>query len=292
MQFDANLLAGQLAPRSLKMYQRDFAAYLCFASGFDVGLRPETLQRWVRELVDHSDKSPNTINRMISAVKSVMRAAAAHGHIDQATAYRFDQIGLVRNDLLRTRLRTNAHVRIQADELGAISDTVDTAELIGLRDRAILAVIASGALRVSELTGLTVEQIRRKGMGHVVNICSREDGEYREAPLGEEAITFVEAWLRARPVNSPYVFAAFDGRGNRTTGRPLSAVAVWKLVRKYGAQAGLTNIKPRDFQRFLGTQLSRTDIHMAQKALEHKRIETTARHYVLDESDPELTDIP
>lgn len=53
---------------------------------------------------------------------------------------------------------------------------------------------------------------------------------------------------------------------------------------------GLSHIKPHDFRRFVGTQSARKDIRQAQKALGHKRIDTTARHYVLDELETGLTD--
>lgn len=74
------------------------------------------------------------------------------------------------------------------------------------------------------------------------------------------------------------------------TGKPLSPGAVWRIVRSYADQVGLSHIKPHDFRRFVGTQLARKDIRKAQKALGHKRLETTAQHYVLDELEPGLTD--
>jgi len=52
----------------------------------------------------------------------------------------------------------------------------------------------------------------------------------------------------------------------------------------------LAHVKPHDFRRFVCTELARRDIRLAQKALGHKRIETTARHYVLDELVGGLTD--
>ena len=61
-------------------------------------------------------------------------------------------------------------------------------------------------------------------------------------------------------------------------------------MRKYANAAGLDDVKPHDFRRFVGTQLARTNIRNAQKALGHKRLETTARHYVLDELEAGLTD--
>jgi integrase len=50
------------------------------------------------------------------------------------------------------------------------------------------------------------------------------------------------------------------------------------------------NTKPHDVRRFVGTQLAKWDIRKAQKALGHKRIDTTAQHYVLDELEEGLTD--
>jgi len=68
----------------------------------------------------------------------------------------------------------------------------------------------------------------------------------------------------------------------------MSAVAIWEAVRKYALSMGMSDVKPHDFRRFVGTQLARKDIRMAQRALGHKRLETTARHYVLDELQPGL----
>ncbi len=70
----------------------------------------------------------------------------------------------------------------------------------------------------------------------------------------------------------------------------MSAVAIWKTVRKYSITTGVDEVKPHDFRRFVGTQLARTNLRAAQKALGHKRIETTARHYILDELEVGLTD--
>jgi len=70
----------------------------------------------------------------------------------------------------------------------------------------------------------------------------------------------------------------------------MSPTAVWQAVQRYAAAAGLRHVKPHDFRRFVGTELARTNIRQAQKALGHTRIETTAKHYVLDELEVGLTD--
>jgi integrase len=61
-------------------------------------------------------------------------------------------------------------------------------------------------------------------------------------------------------------------------------------VKRYAAAVGLPSVKPHDFRRFVGTNLAKTDLRQAQKALGHKDINTTAKHYVLDELEPGLTD--
>lgn len=288
--FDAEILAGQLAPSSIAMYRRDFLAYLDFAASPEAALQSATLARWRAHLAQETDKSPNTINRMISAVKRLMREAAAQGYIDHATAASFDQVSGVKTAALKHRIKANARVRIEPVEMRQVCETPKPDRLIGVRDAALLAALAGSGLRVSELASLTQAQVRPKGSSYIVLVKGKNDVDYREAPLSREAYSLIADWLAARPVASDYIFTSFDGRGQRLTARPLSPEAVWKIVRKYAQAAGLDDVKPHDFRRFVGTQLAQRDIRRAQKALGHKRIETTARHYVLDELEPGLTD--
>ena len=289
--FDANILAGQLAPSSIAMYARDFQAYVAFAGDVATACNAATLARWRAHLAQETLMSPNTINRMISAVKRLVREAAVQGYISHEDAAAFDRIAGVKAAALKERTKSNARTRIEPAAMREVCDTPDPALLIGLRDTALLATLASSGLRVSELADLTVQQIRPKGAGYVLLVRGKNDLDYREAPLSVEAQSHIQAWLVSRPLQSKYVFTAFDGRGEqRMTERPLSAVAVWQIVRKYTNGLGLDDIKPHDFRRFVGTQLARKNLRMAQKALGHKRLETTARHYILDELEPGLTD--
>ena len=288
--FDAEILAGQLAPSSIAMYQRDYRAYLSFAGPLHESLQAPTLARWRTVLAQETAMSPNTINRMLSAVKRIMREAAAQGYISHEIAAAFDQVAGVKNVAMKDRIKANARVRIEPTEMRTVCDTPSPENLLGLRDTALLATLASSGLRVSELAGLTTSQIKRKKGGYILTVRGKNDLEFRDAPLSQEAYAHIQAWLATRPIQSTYVFTAFDGRGERLTDRPLSVEAVWRTVRKYSQSAGMDAVKPHDFRRFVGTELARKDIRQAQKALGHKRIETTARHYVLDELEVGLTD--
>lgn len=289
-QFDASILAGQLAASSIAMYERDFRAYMDFAGSYDIAIQSSTLAKWRADLSQTTNKSPNTINRMISAVKRLMREAAIQGYLSHEAAVAFDQINGVKVAALKDRIKKNARVRIEPVEMREMCDNPDDISLVGLRDVALLATLASSGLRVAEAATLTQNQLRRKGRGYVVLVRGKNDVEFREAPLSVEAYQHIQTWLMVRPVTSDYIFTAFDGRGERANERPLSSVAIWKIVRRYSAAIGLENVKPHDFRRFVGTQLAQDDIRQAQKVLGHERIETTARHYVLDELEVGLTD--
>ncbi|MEM7537911.1 MAG: tyrosine-type recombinase/integrase [Chloroflexota bacterium] len=310
--FDVSILAGQVSSSTMAMYERDFRAYLQFAEQFEHAVQSSTLARWRTHMAEETTKSPHTINRMLSAVKRLMREAALQGYISNEQATAFDLVPGVKIAAMKDRLKSNNRVKIEPHEMRQVVDTpakhkanatnpeVDdsttekkskSAELVSIRDHALLATLAGSALRVSELTSLTKKQIKRKGTGYIVLVRGKNDIEYREAPLSREAFGYIEFWLSARPVDSQYIFTAFDGRGGkRLSERPISSVAVWKIVRRYCAEHGMTDIKPHDFRRFVGTQLAKHDIRQAQKALGHKRLETTARHYILDELEAGLTD--
>jgi integrase/recombinase XerD len=288
--FDASMLAGQLAPSSIAMYQRDFAAYAAFAGSVTALLDASTLARWRTHLAQETAMSPNTINRMLSAVKRLLREAAVQGYVTHEVATAFDAISGVKAAALKDRIKGNARVRIEPIAMRTVCDAPATERLIGLRDTALLATLASSGLRVSEAASLTRQHIRSKGSGYVVLVRGKNDIEFREAPLSREAHSHIQAWLAERPVKSEYIFTAFDGRGERVSARPMSAVAIWRVVRKYADEAGLADVKPHDFRRFVGTQLARNNLRHAQKALGHKRLETTARHYILDELEAGLTD--
>lgn len=289
-EFDAGILAGQLAPSSIAMYQRDFMAYVQFAGSPAAIIQPSTLARWRTHLAQATDLSPNTINRMLSAVKRLMREAANQGYLSPTTAQEFGRIAGVKAAALKDRVKSNARVRIEPEAMRELVEQPSREQLIGARDAALLATLAGSGLRVMELATLTLGQIVEKSGGYLIRVRGKNDVEYRDAPLSREAYQLIQTWLSLRPVASEFIFTAFDGRGDRLSARAMSAPAIWRIVRQYAQATGLDDVKPHDFRRFVGTQLARQDIRKAQRALGHKRLETTARHYVLDELEPGLTD--
>ena len=287
---DPAILTGHLAPSSLRKYQQAQRAYLAFCDIPTQALQAVTLARWRTHLAQHTTLSPHTINRLLAAVKRLVKEAAAQGYVDVVTAAAFASVAGVKPQALKDRLKATARTRITPGQMRLLCDAPDPQTLRGRRDRALLATLASSGGRVSEVVTLRTDQLVTRAGRFVVQVLGKNQTVPRDAPLSQEAYMLIEAWLARRPVDSDAIFTSFAGRGPRATTHPMSPTAVWQAVQRYAAAVGLRHVKPHDFRRFVGTALAKRDIRQAQKALGHTRIETTAKHYVLDELEVGLTD--
>jgi integrase len=287
---DPTILTGQLAPSSLTRYRRDVAAYLRFCGDSATALLPASLARWRTLLAQETRLSPHTINRRLAAVKRLLQEGAAQGLVEGTTAEAFRRVPGVPIKALKERLGRTDRPRITPGQMRKLCETPDLSTLVGWRDRALLHTLASSGCRISEVVTLTARQLIIREGHFFLSILGKHQTTAREAPLSQEAYAGIQAWLARRPVESPFLFTRFAGRRDRLTPEPLSTVGAWKLVHKYAPLAGLAHVSPHDFRRFVGTELAKRDLRMAQKALGHQRIETTARHYVLDELAGGLTD--
>lgn len=145
---------------------------------------------------------------------------------------------------------------------------------VGLRDKAMIEVLYSGGLRVSELCGLGVADLQIEvGCLRCIGKGSKE----RLVPLGKDALAVVQSYLRdARPIlqgdrSSPFLFL------NRK-GKPLSRMAVWKLLVAYGKAADIRKpLKPHMLRHSFATHLldRGADLRSVQMMLGHADISTT-----------------
>src|SRR5258708_3192688 len=275
--FSIDILAGTLAQSSIDMYKRDYQAYLNFAGTPEAALDAQTLARWRTMLASDTDMSPNTINRMLSAVKRLMHEAASQGYTTHETAQAFEQVKGVKVSALRERTRPNNRTRISPEEMERLTSTPGTDTLVGLRDTALLHTLASSGLRASELASLTQGQIIKEGRGYKLSVRGKNEEDYEDAHLSARAYCAIQAGLQARSCESEYIFTSFQGRARkdgteREDCKPMSEEAVWQTVTKYAERAGLAHVKPHDLRRFMGTNVQKQtgDIRKTQKALRHK----------------------
>ena len=201
-----HILAGQLTASSIAMYKRDVQAYLDYATLNRLQWRdPRTLIAWRDELALVSAMSPHTINRMLAATKRIMRELAARSLLDESIAMKFDRVRGVQVKALKARLKKHSRTRITPEDMRRLCEAPDTSTDIGLRDAALLAVLASSGIRASEAASLTMEQVQKRGRGYYLLVCGKTDTEDRDAHLSPEAYQRINAWIQQR--SGPFSFA-------------------------------------------------------------------------------------
>ncbi len=151
-----------------------------------------------------------------------------------------------------------------------------SAGMIALRDQAILELLFSAGLRVSELTGLKIEQVNLqrdeftvRGKGDKPRLCFLSDSVKKA----------IRAYLEKRRDTSAYLFVSHDRakQGRKNTG-PLTPRSVQRLVERYATAAGITKkITPHTLRHTFATDLllSGADIRSVQSMLGHESITTT-----------------
>ncbi len=144
----------------------------------------------------------------------------------------------------------------------------------GLRDRAMLELLYSTGLRVSELVGLSMQEINlQAGVLRVMGKGSKE----RVLPIGEVAVDWLEKYLTgSRPalIGGRSSDAVFTGRA----GKPLTRQAFWYAIKKYALVAGIhSHLSPHTLRHAFATHLLNhgADLRVVQMLLGHSDLSTT-----------------
>jgi site-specific recombinase XerD len=162
------------------------------------------------------------------------------------------------------------------DQVKKLLETPDTRDIIGLRDRAILEVLFSTGLRVSELVSLNRDQIKIKPETKDLEISIIGKGNRpRTVYLSERAVDWLRTYLATRNDKNKALFINYKGRN---PGGRLTARSVERIVKKYALLAGLpANTTCHTLRHSFATDLlmKGVDLRTVQEFLGHKNIVTT-----------------
>ncbi|MBI4437382.1 tyrosine-type recombinase/integrase [Candidatus Uhrbacteria bacterium] len=163
---------------------------------------------------------------------------------------------------------------LEAEELDRLlAVTQKSKEVPALRDRAILELLFSTGLRVSELTHLSIENVNLKRDEFTVR---GKGGKLRVVFLSSTAKDALKAYLAARRDASPFLFVSHDRAHATRAG--LTPRSVQRIVERYAKEAGITkHITPHTLRHTFATDLliSGADIRSVQSLLGHASITTT-----------------
>lgn len=230
-------LPGSMAPRSVEQYCQLVCYYFTWcATTQDSPLDPDAFRAWRQHMIDTTHLAPATINMRLNAVKACVKASAKMGAIPHTLAADFHLVDRVKPASLRHRIKNRQHHRYRPEDIRAICNQPDPTTPIGLRDRALLHVLASSGCRISEAIGIQQAHIVPFGEGWGVHILEpKGEAESRLAPLSLEAHTWITRWLQQRDhyVRTPWVFTGNQGNAGRPTDKPMSRHTAWQRIHKY-----------------------------------------------------------
>jgi len=272
-----------LAPLTVSAYARDigqFAAILDRDRRTLLNARREDLRNFLQQLFANSIDG-RSVARKLSALRHLYRFLLLDKRVDRDPTL---NIPLPKQwKVLPKSLGRDEIEGLLGNETGARATNVraHSSSALAIRNRAMLEVFYAGALRVSEMISLRLEDVKLD-MGYVL-VRGKGDKE-RIVPLGRSAQEMLSSYLRVgRPHfavkrNSPFLFIA---RG----AKKLTRQRVWQMVAAASAQAG-RHASPHMLRHSCATHMveNGADLRTVQTILGHADISTTQvyTHIALD----------
>lgn len=252
-----------LAPNSVEAYGRDASAFVIFLQDVPVSsfteVREQHIVSFLSQLKDQGYAS-SSIARCLITLKVLFYFLKRESLIPVNIALY----------LATPKLWQLIPDVISCEEIDRLFLQPDVTTLFGARDKAILEVMYSSGLRVSEVCTLDIQHVddqfvRVKGKG------SKE----RMVPIGKKAIEAIDGYHQLRP-DTPEQALFLSNRGRR-----INRVDVWKMIKRYAKAAGiLKNVSPHTLRHSFATHLldNGADLRVIQEMLGHASIGTTDRY--------------
>lgn len=259
--------------KTIENYDHYLTRLIDFAGDIQVkDIDTELIRKWRLWLnrlgTNTSDElSKTTQNYHLIALRSFLKFCAKR----DIAALPADKV-----ELARTRRKQVTF--LNEDELSRIFAQPDLASINGLRDRAILELLFSSGLRVSELVGLDRDHINLKRREFMVRGKGQKD---RPIFISPEAAKWVEHYLQKREDTARPLFVRYSGsRRVDQSGnfQRLTARSVQRLVARYALLAGITkHVSPHTLRHSFATDLlmNGADLRSVQALLGHSNISTT-----------------
>jgi integrase/recombinase XerD len=155
--------------------------------------------------------------------------------------------------------------------------TFEKNRLVGLRNRAMLEILFSTGLRISELINLKIKQIDQGGRIFVLGKGKKERFVY----LTERAKVHLKAYLDTRTDDSPFVFVPYRGQNSADRDRKISTVYLQTTIKKYRELLDINlPISAHSLRHGFATYLAEAGANPAaiQVLLGHESLETTTRY--------------
>jgi integrase/recombinase XerC len=258
----------RLSRLTVANYSRDIASLLALAGGVPLKrMDAQQIRRHVAQLHARG-LDGRTLARMLSAWRGFFNYLARdHGYTQNPCA-----------GIRAPRTGKRLPHALSPDEAGRLMD-IAAADPLALRDKAIVELLYSSGLRLSELTGLEPDDVNVRDA--TVRVTGK-GAKTRVVPVGSFALAALRAWVPVRgELARPGEKALFVGRD----GKALGARAVQARLKHWARKLGLADkVHPHALRHSFASHLlqSSGDLRAVQEMLGHASISTTQVYTHLD----------
>ena len=263
-------------PNTLDAYLKDLQKLLNYYADEGIDFRSVTLEQLDRfaKTLQEVGIGPRSVARILSGVRSFYRFLTLEKEVET------DPTELLESPKIGKHLPEV----LSLPEIDAIEAAIDLSKPEGVRDLAIIEVLFSCGLRISELTGLKLSELYLEEGYIRVHGKGRKE---RLVPIGENAIERLRQWfvvrqgITVKPGEEDFVFVSLR-RGKR-----LSRISLFGYIKDYAEKAGIRkNISPHTFRHSFATQLLEggANLRAIQAMLGHEDIGTTEIYMHIDKS--------
>ncbi|MFB1010276.1 MAG: site-specific tyrosine recombinase XerD [Thiopseudomonas sp.] len=259
-------LQDGLSDNTRSAYQTDLQQYAGWLAGRGKGLlvgHKTDLLEYLGWRLQQGYKASSSA-RLLSALRRFYQQALEQGQITEDPSALVDM----------PKMRRNLPDTLTEADVDALLEAPDVDEALGLRDRCMLEVLYATGLRVSELTGLKLDEISlRQGVVRVMGKGSKE----RLVPMGEQALDWLERYLaQGRPLllggkASDVVFPS-------QRGQQMTRQTFWHRIKQHAQTAGIIKpLSPHTLRHAFATHLLNhgADLRVVQMLLGHSDLSTT-----------------
>lgn len=259
-------LERNLSPNTIEAYRNDLAHLEVFMMRNNLKLEKVTLEQlhtFAASLHEYGI-TPRSQARVLSGVRSFFRFLVLDGVVES------DPTELLEWPSLPEHLP----VVLTLEEIDRIEDSIDLSKAEGARNRAIIEVLFSCGLRVSELVNMKLSDLYLEDR---VLLVRGKGNKERLVPVSNKAIADLKRWffdrnlMKIKPGEDDYVFL------NRR-GAHLTRTMILIMVKRQAEEAGIKKtISPHTFRHSFATALLQggADLRSIQAMLGHEKIDTT-----------------
>ncbi len=224
----------------------------------------------IRAALRQANKSPNTINTTLAAIRGVLKAGFLSGQFPALEWQRIQSIDRVPGK------RSSAGRSLRGTEVNRLIKACQRDPILGSRDAAMVAILAYAGLRRSELVSLNLTDYGRRN-GQLM-VREGKGLRQRELVLPTVAREFLKRWLQDRGLAPGPLFCQLAKDGECQSRQRLSALRVYGIVKRRALEAGIAPCSPHDLRRTFVTRLLEqgVDFNTARQLAGHEHLQTTA----------------